>query len=275
MGTGGQIDAREISRSLGEMHSLLYSLRAKRPREVRMEGARAYLRPGEDSAFPSSSSNKLQVFDLAGVDVVETVLAGKHAFEEAGIGHWFVELGAGATAEMVRELMREFGARPRTQVRYPVLARVPEPAPSAQTSLEIVRPTMEAVRAHEAEIEAIWEKPGAATSMLSAMERPANFAPVLGMCDGRAVAMGMLVIGDKAGGVSYLSAGGTHPDFRGRGGQTAIIAERLRIAAERGRSVCVSETVLTVETSTSNLLKAGFRIVYEWAVLEIGVFKGT
>jgi ribosomal protein S18 acetylase RimI-like enzyme len=272
------LDARWVSLRLAEAHSLLYSLRVKRPREVRLERAIAYLRPGEDTAFPSASSNKLQVFDPAGVggvDVVETVRAGKRAFDEAGIGHWFVELGAGVTVEMVKRVCAEFGARPRVQVRYPVLAReAGGVVAEARTSLEVVRATEELVRRHAGEIDAVWEKPGAAGSMINAMMRPREFAGVLGMCDGRVVATGLVVMPEEVGGIAYFSAGGTHAEFRGRGGQSALIAERVRIAAERGRSVCVSETVMTVMTSTNNLLRAGFAPVFEWVVVEVGEFRG-
>ncbi|HMN40208.1 MAG TPA: GNAT family N-acetyltransferase [Phycisphaerales bacterium] len=264
------LDARSICRSIAEMHSLLCSLRAEPPLQVRFPGATAFMRPGEDSASPSSSANRLMVYDPANVDPVETARLALPAFAAAGIRHWFLEMGAGITAEQARRVTREFGARPRTRVRYPVLARVPAGVPPVETTLEIRRPNVEEVLKHAAEIDAIWSTPGAAASMVNAMARPANFTPVLGLADGRAVAMGMLVVGDTPGGLAYLSAGGTHPDFRNRGGQSAIIAERVRIAHKLGRDVCTSETVLADSASTANLIRAGFAVVFEWQILEFG-----
>ena len=46
-------------------------------------------------------------------------------------------------------------------------------------------------------------------------------------------------------------------------GQSAIIAER-------GCEVCVSETVSAVMTSEDNLRRAGFGVVFEWVMVEVG-----
>src|SRR5205085_664579 len=110
---------------------------------------------------------------------------------------------------------------------------------------------------HAAEIDAIWDKPGASTGAVAGADRP-GYAAVVGFCEGRAVAMGMLLVANGAG---YLCGGGTAAEYRGRGGQSAIIAERVRIAREMGCRVCVSETVSAVMTSQNNLERAGFGVV--------------
>jgi GNAT superfamily N-acetyltransferase len=268
------IDSRQISTSLADMHLRLNAIRPRPAQEARLPCATAFVRPGEDNAFPSSAGNRLLVYDPVSADLVETVRAGAAIFARAGVTHWFIEIGAGVQAAQVVAVMNDVGARVWPHVRYPVLARTPGDVPAVKTSLEVRRIEAAAARAHATEVDAIWDKPGASAALISAAERP-GYEPVLALDGGRAVAMGILIHSGVEAGTAYLASGGTHPDFRNRGGQSAIIAERVRIAKQLGCGMCVSETVLTVETSTSNLLKAGFARVFDWLVLEVGTPAST
>jgi GNAT superfamily N-acetyltransferase len=65
---------------------------------------------------------------------------------------------------------------------------------------------------------------------------------------------------------SYLGFAVTAPTHRGRGGQSGLIASRLRSAAARGARWCIAETNTTVPISLGNLRRAGFQPRYQTQV---------
>ncbi len=260
-------EARDIALALPELHA---KLNAVRPRPIRVEefpGARVGVLPGQDSPFASATKNRVTVYDPGAADLAETLRAAREVYVEAGVPHWFAEIGPGATVGQIAGAAMEVGARGVPYVRYPVLVREPGRIAPRDTTLEIRRVNSDEARSHQAELDAIWDRPGGSAAVVNAANRE-GYAVVLGLCDGRAVAMGMVIAG--AGGAAYLCSGGTHKDYRGRGGQSAIIAERVRIAGEMGCRVCISETVSAVMTSENNLRSAGFELAFEWTMLEVG-----
>ena len=65
---------------------------------------------------------------------------------------------------------------------------------------------------------------------------------------------------------AYLSAAGTDPAHRGRGAQTAMIAARVKRAAELGAKWCACETNTAVPISLRNLRRCGFEERIFWRV---------
>jgi hypothetical protein len=67
-------------------------------------------------------------------------------------------------------------------------------------------------------------------------------------------------------GVGWLGFGTSKPEFRGRGGQAAVLAARLEAALDLGCRVVITETGEAVpgdkQHSYKNILKAGFRELY-------------
>jgi GNAT superfamily N-acetyltransferase len=68
------------------------------------------------------------------------------------------------------------------------------------------------------------------------------------------------------GTTAWLGISATRPAFRGRGGQTALLAARIERARELGATLLVTETDERVpgrpSTSYGNILRAGFREAY-------------
>jgi GNAT superfamily N-acetyltransferase len=87
--------------------------------------------------------------------------------------------------------------------------------------------------------------------------------------DAELVGAGTLNVVDVLGGqrVGQLAAGFTLSDHQGRGAQSALIAWRMRAAAQAGCGLLVAETgdELPGEHNTSlhNLLRSGFRVLYK------------
>ncbi len=78
----------------------------------------------------------------------------------------------------------------------------------------------------------------------------------LAYVDERPAAMGMLHIAD---GVGSLAGGGTRPDLRNRGAQTALIHRRIADAAAAGCELVASQCSPGT-TSQANLERAGMRV---------------
>ena len=80
----------------------------------------------------------------------------------------------------------------------------------------------------------------------------------------RPVAGGAVYVdGDQA----WLGLGATLPQARGRGAQSALLAERIRLAAAAGATTVTTETGVRQEgrpeRSYRNILRAGFEEVFE------------
>ncbi|WP_306212946.1 GNAT family N-acetyltransferase [Actinoplanes sp. RD1] len=104
---------------------------------------------------------------------------------------------------------------------------------------------------------------GPLTEMLTASFGSPEFHPFGAWAGARLVGAANLFVRD---GVASLNTGATHPDFRGRGAQSALIAARAAKAAELGCEWIISETGLpadgTKNPSTDNMLRLGLRDLY-------------
>lgn len=83
-----------------------------------------------------------------------------------------------------------------------------------------------------------------------------DFSCYLARYEGRPAAIGVLYC---EGGLGYLAAAATHPDCRGQGCQTALIAQRVHDAAAAGCELAVVHTSYA-STSQRNQERAGFRL---------------
>jgi len=86
----------------------------------------------------------------------------------------------------------------------------------------------------------------------------------IGYVDGEPAGTGMLVLGE---GTALLNGDSTLPALRGRGVQTAILAERLRHASAAGCDLAVIEAA-PGGVSMRNQERAGFRVAYTRVTLE-------
>lgn len=259
------IEERPACLALVQVHALLNGVRPQPALTVELRGARVQMRPGIDVGYPSTSANRLMVYDPGAADLMGAVERARGEFAAAGVTHWFAKFGPGVGVAEVMAVLGKFGGRVWPDVRYPVLGRMAAPVGRAATTLEVRRADAAEISQREGELATFCDESGART-LCKAAERE-DVVVVLGLADGQAVSTGILAV---CGATGYLCFGMTHPQFRGRGGQSAIIAERVSIAQERGCAMCLSETVSFLSTSLGNLRRAGFESVFEWTVLEFG-----
>ena len=102
-------------------------------------------------------------------------------------------------------------------------------------------------------------------ALSDAISRRPGALPFLGYLDGEAAGTGML---NLVGGTAMFNGDSTLSVARGRGVQTALLAERLRYAAERGCDLAVIEADSS-GGSQRNQLRAGFRVAYTRVCMEL------
>jgi GNAT superfamily N-acetyltransferase len=95
------------------------------------------------------------------------------------------------------------------------------------------------------------------------MRRVPDALDLVALVDGRPAATGSVTaIGD----VAWLGGAATLEPARGRGLQTALLAERLHRARELGCTLA-AVTALPAITSSRNILRAGFQLLYTQTVM--------
>lgn len=85
-----------------------------------------------------------------------------------------------------------------------------------------------------------------------------NWTFFIAYCEGTPAAVAALYV---EGGVGSIVMAATRPEFRGRGCQTALLAARLRRAAEQGCDLVAAQAALDV-SSHRNMERAGLRVAY-------------
>jgi GNAT superfamily N-acetyltransferase len=137
--------------------------------------------------------------------------------------------------------------------------RPPEP----ETSLRIERIDKERADEYGAVVATVFGMGSPLDRWFAALGTRAGWA-CFGALDGdRLVSTGAAHVAGKLG---WLGAAGTLPEARGRGAQSAILAARIRAAADAGARVLAVETVDRVdgeaEASFRNVVRAGFEEAY-------------
>lgn len=143
----------------------------------------------------------------------------------------------------------------------------PEPAPPT-TGVEARLATTSGDRELWAELEArgfTEDAPAEAHHALarSISARP-GVLPFIGYLEGEPAGTGMLTIVD---GVAMFNGDSTLPSARGKGVQSALLAERLRYASATGSDLAMIEAT-PGGVSERNQLRAGFRVAYTRVTLE-------
>jgi hypothetical protein len=140
------------------------------------------------------------------------------------------------------------------------LAEIPEPA----TDLRIERIAPDRAADFAAVCLAAFEMPPALTPLLEPIVGQPGWSHYVGYDGDEAVTAGALSVAD---GLGWLGWGSTLESHRGRGGQSAIFAIRMRDARDLGCRMVVTETGEEdeqdpVNHSYRNMLRLGFQLAY-------------
>jgi GNAT superfamily N-acetyltransferase len=191
-------------------------------------------------------------------EVVDSLLA---LYRGAGVRRFFVQVApAGRHDELTRRLERRGF---RLHNRWAKLVRGGGDVPAAETDLAIERlPAEKAGLFGELFAPEVGWPPAASRWLARTVGRPdwRHYAAFDG--DRVAAAAALFLTGSGA----WLSFAATHPDYRRRGAQAALLAHRIREASRAGASTLVVETAEDRPdqpcVSFRNCLRAGFRVAY-------------
>jgi GNAT superfamily N-acetyltransferase len=243
--------------------------------------------PDVDTPFPSNNPNRVRFGGCERPltpDLLDRIIT---AYRQRGIPHFFIWAGPTIDDAPVDAWLIERGGRPFLLVGYPVLVRASDANAHNDSTLIARTVGVEELRSFEALILRIQPEeqharrfmshfkaspPSTGASHADAGMSDGAFLPVLAFDGGTPVGTSMLMI---CGEWAYLGWAAVRPEFRGRGGQRAMIAERLRLAARHGCRWCVSETVDFITHSLDNLRALGFVERYQPRVFEFGCAAGA
>jgi GNAT superfamily N-acetyltransferase len=172
-----------------------------------------------------------------------------------------IALAPGARPAGLAAMLRERGYEPaHAWIKF---ARSPADPPAPATDLRIARIGPERADEFTAILAAGFELPQSVTAMLSHLPGRPGWSWYLAHDGDTPVACGALFVHGRHG---WLGQAATAPTHRRRGAQSALIAARIRAAADAGAEVVVTETGEIVDDrptiSYRNILRAGFRAVY-------------
>ncbi len=219
--------------------------------------------PGD---VPSNAATRVMWTDAAAPPRAPDIAAAHIVLHELQATRAYVWLNPFAWNDSTDALLASVGATPWPHVEYPTLVRR-----AATFTTDRGRDfTIRRLSLHEApDIFAHvmpWYGKDGIPAALQGIERGfAEFHAAFHQGPGGPIPISIgAIIPD--GDFAYLGWMGTDPAFRGKGAQAALIAARVRRAAELGTTWCTSETSSAVSTSLNNLQRAGFEVALRWRV---------
>lgn len=256
----------EFARAAAEAHRAMNLLKQPAVECATVAGAYVAALPGAGGEYPSDNPNCVDIVGDRG-SVTPEALDGVIGFYRGlGVPRFFVFIAPDSENEASPGFLAERGFSRWPWTEYPTLVRPCGDVPEAPTTLE-VRLATGADAVHREALEAIYGNAKSAAGFVRTLGRP-ELGNFLAFSGERPVAAGFLRV---RGAYGYLGSAATHPEFRGRGAQSALIAARVRRATELGCSWCISETLTMLTTSLGNLRRAGFEEAFRWNVYGWGL----
>lgn len=186
-------------------------------------------------------------------------------YEARGIARYFLHLGPAARDLRVGELLRSYGIERYRRAWDKFIRDARRPAPDRATDLVFRRATEADAEACGALVASAFDLEARTAPLFAAAVGRPGWHVVIGRAPdephGEPLTLGALFVD---GGLGYLAFGATAPAYRGRGGQGATMAWRIREAAARGCRWLTTETGEPVPDEPSpshgNMRRCGFEI---------------
>jgi GNAT superfamily N-acetyltransferase len=182
-------------------------------------------------------------------------------YERANVARFFLHVVPESFGAHREELLTSAGfSRHRAWMKF---TRGPGEIPTPRTDLTIRRIGPDRMADFAAIVVPAFDMTAASLPALATLADNPDWHPFMSFADDRPAGTGGLFVRD---GLGYLDCGATHPDFRRRGSQSAILSARLELAYELGCSTVATMTGEAVpgdpQHSYSNILRAGFVEAY-------------
>lgn len=191
-------------------------------------------------------------------DDVERILA---TYRQAGVGRFFLHRHPEAQPPTLVEWLRAAGLeRARGWMKF---ERDAAPPPRVDTDLQVARIGAESAADFGRIVATGFELGEAAGDVVAALNGRPGWHQFMSFDGDWPAGTGILFIHE---GFGWLDMGATLPEYRGRRSQQAILAARIRFAAEAGCHTLFTTTGEEVpgdpQHSYANILKLGFREAY-------------
>jgi GNAT superfamily N-acetyltransferase len=183
------------------------------------------------------------------------------AYRSRGIERFFVHVTREASSEELRHWAGDEGLVPYPRAWMKMVRGGADAAPAP-----CAHPIVHATALHAEAVGRVFADcfgmPEAAGPLIATVVGRPRWHTLVALDGAQVVAMGALY---REGELAYLAFAATLPSHRGRGIQSAMLAQGLQLARERGCRAFVTETGEPVEGdpqhSEHNLTRAGFRVV--------------
>ena len=227
---------------------------------IDLAGGYLTLDPERQSDYPSTNQNRAQFLGCAHEPEAADLDEIAARFRAADVSKWFLWFSPCPNEEKIRAWIARSGLHPFRGTGYPTLVHTGRKLPRHDTQLRVGKVGKEALTDVREDLRAIY---GAAVDLyLDSCGKP-GFRRYLAFDGQRPVSAGVLYV-DEA--VAYLMLAATRETGRSRGGQSALIVERVNRALDLGCEYIFAETLYMLKTSLANLLRKGFEIVYDKAL---------
>lgn len=185
----------------------------------------------------------------------------REAYERAGVGRFFLHLHPEARPPALRDWMTEAGLqKARGWMKFERDVSMP---PEVQTDLRVERAGPERAADFGRIVAGAFDFTEAAGEAVAALNGRPGWHQFLSFDGDEPAGAGVLFISE---GLGWLDLGATRPEFRGRRSQQAVLAARIRFAADAGCQTLFTTTGEEVpddpQLSYANILKLGFREAY-------------
>lgn len=220
---------------------------------------------GESDEFASTGFNRVHWFTLESAITDDELRETIGVLRSRGVTRAFFWMSAAGCEGGALGVLGRIGAAPVPYVRYVVLARRAGVCAAPRGTTLDVRGV--SARELPSVLGAMGERFNPESAQAACRLVESGIAEAFAAFDGDVPAAFAALIPDRAGdGFGHLGWAGTVSVYRGRGGQSALIAARVSRAAELGLRWCVSETNTAIPTSLNNLIRLGFAATLEWRV---------
>ncbi|MCP4328114.1 MAG: hypothetical protein GY791_06720 [Alphaproteobacteria bacterium] len=179
-------------------------------------------------------------------------------YRAAGAARYFVHVHHQAQPDELPGWLGEFGLKPTRG--WAKFRRGREAPPAVETTLDIRPATADAFGRIEADA---FDVGSAGAPWLARLVGRPNWHIFMSFAGDEPAGAGALFVHD---GIGWCDWGATAPDFRGRGGQSAVLRARIVAALDLGCRMLVTETGEEVpgdpQHSYKNIVKMGFEEAY-------------
>ena len=214
--------------------------------------------PSGSSPYPSANGNAAHFFGSGSTVSPTDLLKVLDTLKGAQVERFFFWVSPNPQQEAIVAWLSDSGLKPFQGTEYPTLIRPVKVVTPHETHLRVERVSRCEVENCADAIRHIYEPWGGAFFFHSVDQ--SGFEHFLAYENCTPVSAAIL---GTHGDFAYLGWAGTAEEHRGKGGQNALIKERLNRAAELGCHIACSETLTMLETSLGNLERSGFETVYK------------